>query len=87
MASKLERLINRWAADVVHAPPSSLKEIYDSAREDVGGGHDLDAPSTAIVQCLLRHVFAETISEVRPSLEDMVAPHANLCCTRVSLIA
>ncbi|KAF9506444.1 hypothetical protein BS47DRAFT_1374118 [Hydnum rufescens UP504] len=61
-ASKLERLINRWAAEVVRTAPSALKEIYDACREDTGGLEILN-PTSALVQNILRHAFSETVSE------------------------
>lgn len=66
-ASKLEKLINRWAADTVRTPPAPLSELREAALSDILGGADPDAypggPTSMIIQNLLRHAMAETISE------------------------
>ncbi|KLO07631.1 hypothetical protein SCHPADRAFT_922813 [Schizopora paradoxa] len=66
-ASKLEKLINRWAADTVRAPPAPLGELRDAALSDIINGTDPEAypggPTPMIIQNLLRHAMAESISE------------------------
>jgi len=65
-ASKLERLINRWAADIVRAPPAPIDQLYNLIMSDLMQG---EAPPVAgiatgmQVQNLLRHVMSEAISE------------------------
>jgi len=64
-ASQLEKNINRWAAETLRYPPVPLEEIRDAAWSDVLGSspHDPSEASPMLVQNLLRHVMAETISE------------------------
>ncbi|KAF7976616.1 hypothetical protein HWV62_2284 [Athelia sp. TMB] len=64
-ASKLERLINRWAADIVRQPPVPLRDIYYALLHDLLGGFEPGAvePHPMQVQSLLRHAISETISE------------------------
>lgn len=64
-ASQLDKLINRWAADVVRAPPAPLQEICASILNDVVNGLEVTQVETTPmqVQCYLRHAMAETISE------------------------
>jgi hypothetical protein len=65
-ASKLERLINRWAADIIRAtPPASLRELYHALLEDIVNGYEPgpEEPHAMQVQNLLRHAMSETISE------------------------
>lgn len=63
-ASQLERLINRWAADVVRSPPASLDDIYAAAIGDITGNDEPLPPgaSPMQVQNLLRHVISDVIS-------------------------
>ncbi|KAG9045563.1 hypothetical protein FS837_006107 [Tulasnella sp. UAMH 9824] len=62
-ASKLERLINRWAADIVRAPPVPLNAIRDAALSDLSGPEPDSEATPVIVQNLLRHAISETICE------------------------
>ncbi|KAG8984953.1 hypothetical protein FRB90_005039, partial [Tulasnella sp. 427] len=62
-ASKLERLINRWAADVVRAPPVPLNDIRDAALSDLEGPAPDSEATPVIVQNLLRHIMSEAICE------------------------
>lgn len=85
-ASQLERKINRWAADVVRSPPSSLDMIYAAAIADITGSHELIPPgATAIqVQNVLRHVMSEAISsEVINCLIVTNSSEANVQLTRI----
>ncbi|KAG8899614.1 hypothetical protein FRB99_006534 [Tulasnella sp. 403] len=63
-ASKLERLINRWAADVVRSPPYPLNVLRDAALSDLEGPQPetLEA-SPVMCQNLLRHAMSEVICE------------------------
>lgn len=82
-ASKLERLVNRWAADVVRALPNNLGDVYNSCQSDIGG-LDIANPSPALVQNILRHAFAETISEgVINCLIVTNSPETNVQLTRI----
>ncbi|KAJ8503036.1 hypothetical protein ONZ45_g11209 [Pleurotus djamor] len=64
-ASHLDKLINRWAAEVIREPPASLEEIAQAVLNDVPGGPDAEGlePTPMIVQNLLRHAMSECISE------------------------
>lgn len=64
-ASKLERLINRWAADIIRTPPVPLKDIYYALLNDLIGEYEPSPqePHPMQVQNLLRHAMSETISE------------------------
>ena len=63
-ASQLERLINRWAADVVRSPPASLDEIYTAAFSDLTNNDEPLPPGATPmqVQTILRHVISDVIS-------------------------
>ena len=85
-ASQLEKLINRWAAETVRYPPLPLEEIRDAALSDIQGSAPLDPkePSPMVVQNLLRHVVAETISEgIVNCLIVTSSNDANLHLTRI----
>ncbi|KAI5122911.1 hypothetical protein M0805_007589 [Coniferiporia weirii] len=85
-ASKLEKLINRWAADVVRAPPVSLNEIRDAVLSDILGVTEPDGSeaSPMLAQSLLRHAMAETISEgVVNCFIVTSSSEANLQLTRI----
>jgi hypothetical protein len=63
-ASKLERLINRWAAEVVRAPPVPLNYIRDAALVDLEGPQpEVEDATAVIIQNLLRHAMSEAICE------------------------
>ncbi|THH08885.1 hypothetical protein EW145_g2402 [Phellinidium pouzarii] len=85
-ASKLEKLINRWAADVIRAPPLSLNEIRDAVLADIPSSQTQDntPASPMLVQNLLRHTMAETISEgVINCLIVTSSSEANVQLTRI----
>jgi hypothetical protein len=83
----LDRLINRWAADVVRFPPAPMKVIYQSIVYDLVGDADDtadDEPSPMLVQNLLRHAMSETISEgVINCLIVTNSSEANVQLTRI----
>ncbi|KAF8311063.1 hypothetical protein DL93DRAFT_2083739 [Clavulina sp. PMI_390] len=82
-ASKLERLVNRWAADVVRALPNNLDAVYNACQNDIGG-LDISNPSPALVQNILRHAFCETISEgVINCLIVTNSPETNIQLSRI----
>jgi len=66
-ASQLDKLINRWAADLIRQPPVPLPHIAQAILQDVvvnGPGSTAQFQGLPIqVQSLLRHAMAETISE------------------------
>ncbi|KAJ6561992.1 hypothetical protein B0H19DRAFT_1210041 [Mycena capillaripes] len=65
-ASQLDKLINRWASDIIRKPPVPLHLICEATLNDIVGGVELASNYSATpmqVQCLLRHALAETISE------------------------
>lgn len=88
-ASQLERLLNRWAADVVRTPPASLSDIYLAALTDITGSGSYDALSpegaSAIqVQNILRHALTEVIStEIINVLMVTNSEEANIQLTRI----
>ncbi|KAG2107254.1 uncharacterized protein F5147DRAFT_577941 [Suillus discolor] len=85
-ASLLERSINRWAADIVRAPPSALSDIYGAALGDITGSYD-PVPynvSAMQVQNILRHAMSEVISsEIINNLVVTNSPEANVQLTRI----
>ncbi|CAK5268284.1 unnamed protein product [Mycena citricolor] len=65
-AAQLDKLINRWASDIVRRPPTPLHLIYEAALSDVTHGREAGAVfegSSMQVQSLMRHALAETICE------------------------
>ncbi|KAJ7168535.1 hypothetical protein C8R46DRAFT_1091964 [Mycena filopes] len=65
-ASQLDKLINRWASDIIRKPPSPLDLICEAALNDIVNGAEVADTFTGTpmqAQCLLRHALAETISE------------------------
>jgi len=64
-ASQLDKLINRWATDVIRKPPAPMQEICAAILNDIISGVDVGrVNATAIqLQSYLRHAMAETISE------------------------
>jgi len=69
-ASKLERLINGWAVDVVRTHRHQLNEIRQAAISDIHEGYPPEedemarGDATAMqVQNLLRHAISQAISE------------------------
>lgn len=85
-ASLLERSINRWAADIVRAPPSALSDIHGAALGDITGSYD-HMPynvSAMQVQNILRHAMSEVISsEIISNLVVTNSPEANVQLTRI----
>lgn len=85
-ASQLERLINRWAADIVRAPPSPLSDIHGAALGDITGTYD-HAPYDASpmqVQNILRHAMSEVIgNEIINILVVTNSSEANVQLTRI----
>ncbi|KAF9475097.1 hypothetical protein BDN70DRAFT_884098 [Pholiota conissans] len=88
-ASQLDKLINRWAADVIRAPPVPLQELCAAILNDVVSGIDvskIDIPeaSSIQVQSYLRHAMAETISEgIINCLIVTNSTEANIQLTRI----
>ncbi|KAH7913533.1 hypothetical protein BJ138DRAFT_1058888 [Hygrophoropsis aurantiaca] len=85
-ASQLERLINRWAADIVRDPPASLDDIYYAALTDIMGSCELlpQGASPMQVQNVLRHALSETISsDIINCLIVTNSMDANVQLTRV----
>ncbi|TFK40196.1 hypothetical protein BDQ12DRAFT_772149 [Crucibulum laeve] len=64
-ASQLDKLINRWAADIIRAPPVPLQALCGAILTDVVNGLEFShiEATPMQVQCYLRHAMAETISE------------------------
>jgi len=63
-ASRLDKLINRWAADIVRNPPCPISDLYRAVASDLNGLEDEGIEATPMaVQYLLRHAMSETISE------------------------
>lgn len=66
-ASQLDKLINRWAADVIRSPPAPLRDICAGILNDVSSATGLDVDQVEgtpmQVQAYLRHAIAEVISE------------------------
>ncbi|TFK27775.1 hypothetical protein FA15DRAFT_585622 [Coprinopsis marcescibilis] len=65
-AAQLDKLINRWAADIVRAPPAPLNQLCASILSDVVSGIDVEnvvEATTMQLQSYLRHALSETISE------------------------
>ncbi|KAJ7018827.1 hypothetical protein C8F04DRAFT_363178 [Mycena alexandri] len=65
-ASQLDKLINRWASDIIRQPPSPLDRICEAALNDIVNGVEVAGNFSGTpmqAQCLLRHALAETISE------------------------
>ncbi|CDO75189.1 hypothetical protein BN946_scf184866.g30 [Trametes cinnabarina] len=89
-ASGLERQINRWAADLIRAPPLPLNVIRAAALTDVFDDNpaELELPSTNAtgiqVQSLLRHAVSKTIAEgIINCLIITDSPEANIQLTRI----
>ncbi|KAJ7145151.1 hypothetical protein C8R43DRAFT_1088788 [Mycena crocata] len=65
-ASQLDKLINRWASDIIRQPPTPLEFIYEASLNDIVNGPEsasIFSGTPMQVQCLLRHALAETVSE------------------------
>jgi len=89
-AAKLERLINRWAADIVRTRPASFNEIRQAALTDSFDGYPpqtspypYDATGMQ-VQSLLRHAMSKTISDgIVNCLLVTDSPETNIQLTRI----
>ncbi|KAJ2929363.1 hypothetical protein H1R20_g7717, partial [Candolleomyces eurysporus] len=64
-ASQLDKLINRWASDIVRAPPAPATAICAAILNDLVPGLEVDEVdvSPMQLQCYLRHALSESISE------------------------
>ena len=64
-ASQLDKLINRWASDIVRVPPAPATAICAAILNDLVPGLDLaEVDVTPMqLQCYLRHALSESISE------------------------
>ncbi|KAF9562003.1 hypothetical protein CPC08DRAFT_663746 [Agrocybe pediades] len=85
-ASQLDKLINRWAADVIRAPPIPLQELCAAILNDIVGVLDVTQVETTPmqVQSYLRHAMAETISEgIINCLIVTNSTEANIQLTRI----
>lgn len=79
-------MINRWAADVVRAPPAPLSDLYAAALGDITGSYDQEPydASAMQVQNILRHAMAEVIgNEIVNVLIVTNSPEANVQLTRI----
>ncbi|KAG2018075.1 hypothetical protein CC2G_007526 [Coprinopsis cinerea AmutBmut pab1-1] len=86
-ASQLDKLINRWAADIVRTPPAPLNRICAAILNDVVNGlegiEEVEATPMQL-QSYLRHALSETISEgVINCLIVTNSMEANVQLTRV----
>ncbi|KAF8905079.1 hypothetical protein CPB84DRAFT_1727449 [Gymnopilus junonius] len=87
-ASQLDKLINRWAADVIRAPPVPLQDLCAAILNDIVSGLDVtpnQVEATPMqVQSYLRHAMAETISEgIINCLIVTNSTEANIQLTRI----
>ncbi|KAG7089399.1 hypothetical protein E1B28_011087 [Marasmius oreades] len=85
-ASQLEKMINRWASDLVRSPPVPLTALCKAIVSDLGSGPDVPRyeGTSMQVQALLRHALAETISEgIINNLIVTNSPEANVQLTRI----
>ncbi|CAA7266869.1 unnamed protein product [Cyclocybe aegerita] len=85
-ASQLDKLINRWAADVIRAPPVPLQDLCAAILNDIVGGLDVaQIEATPMqVQSYLRHAMAESISEgIINCLIVTNSTEANIQLTRI----
>jgi hypothetical protein len=85
-ASQLDKLINRWAADIIRSPPAPLQQICAAIMNDIAGGMNvISVEATPMqVQSYLRHAMAETISEgVINCLIVTNSTEANIQLTRI----
>jgi len=87
-AAQLEKMINRWASDIVRSPPVPLKDLCGAILGDLAATITENPPqyndSSIQVQSLLRHVMSETISEgIINCLIVTNSPEANDQLTRI----
>ncbi|KAJ6512841.1 hypothetical protein C8R45DRAFT_961538 [Mycena sanguinolenta] len=65
-ALQLDKLINRFASEIIRQPPTPIDVIYDAALNDIVSGAEGASTFTGTpmqVQCLLRHAISEVVSE------------------------
>ncbi|EJU05116.1 hypothetical protein DACRYDRAFT_76177 [Dacryopinax primogenitus] len=85
-ASRLAAHMNRWAAEIVRAPPVPLNEIRDAILTDLYGYQvkEANAPASIQVQNLLRHILSEAIAEgIINCLIVTNSTEANIHLTRI----
>jgi hypothetical protein len=85
-ASQLDKLINRWASDVIRNPPAPTQEVCAAILTDIISGFDAgNVNATAMqLQSYLRHAMAETISEgIINCLIVTNSTEANIQLTRI----
>ncbi|KAF9453501.1 hypothetical protein P691DRAFT_658519 [Macrolepiota fuliginosa MF-IS2] len=87
-ASQLDKLINRWAADIIRTPPAPLRDICAGILADVASSIGLeidDVEGTPMqIQAYLRHAMAETMSEgIINCLIATNSSEANVQLTRI----
>jgi hypothetical protein len=85
-ASQLDKLINRWAADIVRAPSVPLQVLCHAILKDLPHAFDLSQiqGTSMQAQCLLRHALSETISEgIINCLIVTNSKEANIQLTRI----
>jgi len=87
-ASQLEKLINRWAADIIRTPPTSLDVLARAIFGDIAGSFGFDSEEFKVTsmqaQCYLRHAMAEAISEgIINCLIITNSSEANIQLTRI----
>ncbi|KII85095.1 hypothetical protein PLICRDRAFT_166613 [Plicaturopsis crispa FD-325 SS-3] len=86
-ASKLEKLINRWAAEIIRTPPADLDQICYAALNDIPNGYAIgpdDVATPMLVQNLLRHAMSEAIAEgIINCLIVTDSSEANIQLTRI----
>ncbi|KAF7374519.1 Pentafunctional AROM polypeptide [Mycena sanguinolenta] len=65
-ALQLDKLINRFASEIIRQPPTPIEIICEAALNDIVSGAEAAAVFTGTpmqVQCLLRHAISEVVSE------------------------
>ncbi|KAF8141085.1 hypothetical protein K438DRAFT_1878703 [Mycena galopus ATCC 62051] len=63
-ALQLDKLINRFASDIIRQPPTPIEVICEALLSDIGAEAASTFTGTPMqVQCLLRHAISEVISE------------------------
>ncbi|KAJ3844808.1 hypothetical protein EV361DRAFT_804802 [Lentinula raphanica] len=87
-AAQLEKMINRWASDIVRNPPVPLIDLCGAILNDLASTITDTTPrydgSSIQVQSLLRHIISETISEgIINCLVVTNSPEANDQLTRI----
>ncbi|THU99949.1 hypothetical protein K435DRAFT_828084 [Dendrothele bispora CBS 962.96] len=85
-ASQLEKMINRWASDVVRNPPVPFGQISQAILNDITTGPEAGRfeGTSMQVQALLRHAMSEAISEgIINCLIVTNSSEANIQLTRI----